>query len=88
MFWIEEVRRHAPEAKILLVGNKTDLKDLRAVTHADAFQFATNRSLMYIESSAKDNTSVEYAFKVRNWRGGLREHAVAQVSRLAASLFV
>ena len=40
------------------------MKDLRAVTHADAFEFAAANNLMYVESSAKDNGSVGYAFKV------------------------
>ncbi|GMH60883.1 hypothetical protein TrRE_jg3910 [Triparma retinervis] len=62
-FWIDEVKRYCADAKILLVGNKTDLKDLRGVTHADAFEFAAANNLMYVESSAKDNGSVGYAFK-------------------------
>ena len=45
------------------------MKDLRVVTHADAFEFAASNDLMYVESSAKDNSSVGYAFQVRKVLG-------------------
>ena len=46
----------------MLVGNKTDLKHLRAVNTEDAREFAEQHKMMFIETSALDSTNVESAF--------------------------
>ncbi|CAO3677422.1 unnamed protein product [Rhizopus stolonifer] len=44
--WLKELRDHADSnIVIMLVGNKSDLKHLRAVTTEDAKQFACNNCL-------------------------------------------
>jgi GTPase SAR1 family protein len=50
MRWLKELRDHADSnIVIMLVGNKSDLRHLRAVPTEDAKQFAgTNRILAYI----------------------------------------
>ncbi|OXB71651.1 UNVERIFIED_CONTAM: hypothetical protein H355_005482 [Colinus virginianus] len=61
--WLKELRDHAdPNIVILLVGNKSDLKHLRAVTVDEATKFANREDLAFIETSALDATNVEQAF--------------------------
>lgn len=60
---MNELREHSdPDIVIMLVGNKTDLKHLRAVNTEDAKEFAEQNKMMFIETSALDATNVESAF--------------------------
>lgn len=62
--WLKELRDHAdPTIVIMLVGNKSDLEDDRVVLTDDARKFAETNELSFIETSAKDGTNVEDAFK-------------------------
>jgi GTPase SAR1 family protein len=47
----------------MLVGNKTDLKDQRDVSEEEGREFAKKSSLLFIETSAKDNVRVSEAFE-------------------------
>ncbi|CAJ0643024.1 10726_t:CDS:2 [Entrophospora sp. SA101] len=47
----------------MLVGNKTDLKNLRAVSTQEAKQFADENNLLFIETSALDTSNVELVFQ-------------------------
>ncbi|KAF3858450.1 hypothetical protein F7725_011651 [Dissostichus mawsoni] len=61
--WLKELRDHADNnIVIMLVGNKSDLRHLRAVPTDEARAFAKN-NLSFIETSALDSTNVEEAFK-------------------------
>ncbi|KAI9341519.1 putative ras family domain-containing protein [Zopfochytrium polystomum] len=61
--WLRELRDHADaNIVIMLVGNKSDLKHLRAVPTEEATQFATENGLLFIETSALDASNVEAAF--------------------------
>ena len=61
--WLEELREHADrDIVVLLVGNKKDLTHLRAVTVDNAMNFAAEHKLMFLETSALDNSNVEEAF--------------------------
>lgn len=51
-----------PNIVIMLVGNKSDLKHLRAVSTDEAKDFAEKNSLSFIETSALDATNVDSAF--------------------------
>jgi Ras-related protein Rab-11A len=63
--WLKELRDHAdPNIRIMLIGNKTDLKHLRAVATEDAQGYAEKEKLSYIETSALDATNVEAAFQM------------------------
>ena len=44
------------------VGNKSDLRHLRAVPTEEARAFAETNNLSFIETSALDSTNVETAF--------------------------
>jgi Ras-related protein Rab-11A len=61
--WLNELRDHADSnIVIMLVGNKSDLKHLRAVQTETATAFADKHGLSFMETSALDNTNVETAF--------------------------
>uniref|UniRef100_A0A8C4R442 small monomeric GTPase n=1 Tax=Eptatretus burgeri TaxID=7764 RepID=A0A8C4R442_EPTBU len=61
--WLKELRDHADSnIVIMLVGNKSDLRHLRAVTTEEARTFAEKHDLSFIETSALDSTNVESAF--------------------------
>jgi ABC-type uncharacterized transport system substrate-binding protein len=47
----------------MLVGNKSDLRHLRAVSTEEASQFAEKHGLSFIETSALESTNVEEAFQ-------------------------
>jgi len=62
--WLKELRDHADSnIVIMLVGNKSDLKHLRAVPTDEAKQFSSENQLHFIETSALDASNVEMAFQ-------------------------
>ncbi|XP_062599593.1 ras-related protein Rab-11A-like [Saccostrea cucullata] len=62
--WLKEVRDFTDDDVILLlVGNKTDLRHLRAVSSHEAQQYAEKNRMSFIETSALDTTHVETAFQ-------------------------
>jgi Ras-related protein Rab-11A len=62
--WLTELREHADaNIVIMLVGNKSDLRHLRAVPTEESKQFATDNQLSFIETSALDNSNVELSFQ-------------------------
>lgn len=62
--WLKELRDHADSnIVIMLVGNKSDLRHLRAVTAEEATQYASENGLSFIETSALDASNVEQAFQ-------------------------
>mmetsp|Transcript_6886 Transcript_6886/g.15842 ORF Transcript_6886/g.15842 Transcript_6886/m.15842 type:complete len:214 (+) Transcript_6886:36-677(+) len=61
--WLKELRDHADHnIVIMLVGNKSDLRHLRAVPTDEAKAFAEKHGLSFIETSALDSTNVDQAF--------------------------
>ncbi|CAD7952776.1 unnamed protein product [Amoebophrya sp. A25] len=62
--WIEELRMHSePSISLLLVGNKTDLVNLRQVNSDDIKSYAEENGFGHIETSALENSNVETAFR-------------------------
>jgi len=62
--WLKELRDHADSnIVIMLVGNKSDLKHLRAIPTEEAKAFSTENGLSFIETSALDASNVEGAFQ-------------------------
>jgi len=62
--WLKELREHADSnIVIMLVGNKSDLRHLRAVPTEEARQFSEKNNLSFIETSALDSTNVELSFQ-------------------------
>ncbi|KAF5749782.1 RAB GTPase A4A [Tripterygium wilfordii] len=61
--WLEELRNHADKnIVIILIGNKCDLENQRAVPTEDAKEFAQKEGLFFLETSALESTNVESAF--------------------------
>ncbi|KAH9304001.1 hypothetical protein KI387_008405 [Taxus chinensis] len=62
--WLKELRDHTEHnIVVMLVGNKSDLRHLRALSTEDAQTFAEREGLYFIETSALESTNVENAFK-------------------------
>lgn len=63
--WIRELRRNAPDAPFILVGNKSDKchEDLREITKEEAMTLAKEHNVPYMETSAKRGENVETVFK-------------------------
>ena len=62
--WLKELRAHADaNTVIMLVGNKSDLRDARAVSTEEAMAFAEKNNLAFIETSALEATGVDTAFQ-------------------------
>lgn len=62
--WIEEIKKNSsPNVRLVLVGNKSDLKDKRVISQQQAEGFAKEHNIPYIESSAKQSINVDEAFQ-------------------------
>jgi Ras-related protein Rab-11A len=62
--WVREINEHVSgKVMLTLVGNKSDLRHLRAVTEDEARQFAEENGMMFIETSALDAVNIQPAFK-------------------------
>ncbi|XWS28049.1 hypothetical protein CRYUN_Cryun25bG0032400 [Craigia yunnanensis] len=61
--WLKELRDHTDSnIVIMLVGNKADLRHLRAVSTEDAKAFAKRENTFFMETSALESMNVENAF--------------------------
>ncbi|CAL1612223.1 unnamed protein product [Knipowitschia caucasica] len=62
--WLKELQDHADSnISIMLVGNKSDLRHLRAVPTDQARGFSEANGLCFLETSALDSSNVELAFQ-------------------------
>ena len=61
--WIVAVNQNCEaDVATLLIGNKCDLTDERAVTREEAEQLAADNNMQYFETSARGNINVQQAF--------------------------
>ncbi|KAI9083472.1 hypothetical protein K1719_034414 [Acacia pycnantha] len=61
--WLKELRDHTDtNVVVMLVGNKADLRHLRAVSTEDAKSFAEKENTFFMETSALESMNVEDAF--------------------------
>lgn len=61
--WLKELRDHTDaNIVIMLVGNKADLRHLRAVAVEDSQAFAEREGTFFMETSALESMNVEKAF--------------------------
>lgn len=63
--WYADVQKHAQndvEIPAILIGNKCDLEGSRIVSIEQASKLSSKKSMMYLETSAKNNYNVENAF--------------------------
>ncbi len=63
--WLKEIRIQShPDVKIILVGNKSDLENERAVTYDEAKKFKEENQILYFEeTSAKTGFKAKEAFE-------------------------
>ncbi|KAL2623686.1 hypothetical protein R1flu_003891 [Riccia fluitans] len=62
--WLKELKDHTDaHIVVMLVGNKSDLRHLRAVSTDDGQAFSEKEGLFFMETSALESTNVENAFK-------------------------
>lgn len=63
--WLGELKLNEahPDSVIMLVGNKSDLTNQRAVSQEEATKFAEDNGTMFMETSALDRTNVDRAFE-------------------------
>uniref|UniRef100_A0A7S3KIL9 Uncharacterized protein n=1 Tax=Euplotes crassus TaxID=5936 RepID=A0A7S3KIL9_EUPCR len=63
--WINQIREYGQEhACILVVGNKSDLKESRKVTYEEGESLAESYGVHFMETSSKDMESIDQAFEV------------------------
>ncbi|WFD30304.1 GTP-binding protein [Malassezia sp. CBS 17886] len=75
--WYKDVDQHASEGvRKILVGNKCDWEEKRAVSREQAEELANELGVTYVETSAKTNTNVDEAFFVL--AGQVKDHLVEQ----------
>ena len=61
--WLNDINSLcAPNAQIILVGNKTDLTDSRQVTEEEALDFSKRNNIQYLETSAKSGDNIKESF--------------------------
>ncbi|TNV76376.1 hypothetical protein FGO68_gene2425 [Halteria grandinella] len=62
--WMKELKEHAdPNIVMILVGNKSDLKEQREVKHEEGLKFSEKHQIAFIETSALNAGNVDIAFK-------------------------
>ena len=61
--WMREIREHAGDVKVILIGNKADLKKKRALKEADIQPWIDRYGCSFVETSALSGDGVEEAFR-------------------------
>ncbi|KAE8720128.1 GTP-binding protein YPTC4 [Hibiscus syriacus] len=63
MSWLADARQHGnPDMVVMVVGNKCDLAQRRAVSKEDGEKFAKDNGLLFLETSARTSQNAEEAF--------------------------
>ena len=60
--WMESIRQVTPEAALLLVGTKADLRNAREVSYCQGVQLAERLGVPFLETSAKAGINVDEAY--------------------------
>ena len=62
--WLNEVRSNGnPYLQILLLGNKNDLEEERAVSYGEGLELAEENGLEFMEINSREYDRVEVAFR-------------------------
>ncbi|KAG6725971.1 hypothetical protein I3843_02G045200 [Carya illinoinensis] len=63
--WLDELKTHSETTVVrMLVGNKCDLENIRAVRIEEGKTLAEEEGLFFMETSALDSTNVKKAFEI------------------------
>ena len=60
--WLQDVNKYAPNACIVLVGNKCDLIPIKQVDEKMAKDFADEKGFLFFETSCKEIINIEDVF--------------------------
>jgi small GTP-binding protein len=61
--WLNDIHSLcSPNAAVLVVGNKSDLREDRVLSQTEAGTFSERHGIEYIETSAKEATNIEETF--------------------------
>jgi len=61
--WLEDCKKYSnPNMVIMLIGNKCDLEEKRAISREEGEKFAKLNGLFFLETSAKTDQNVDEAF--------------------------
>jgi len=60
--WIEDFKQARGEEPLLLLGNKTDLKNNIKINETEGIDFASENNMKFLSTSAKTGLNVEEAF--------------------------
>ena len=64
-YWLKKIKKHGDEhVEILLIGNKIDLINSVSVSEEEAERVAEENNIGYFQTSAKDSSTVDKAFKL------------------------
>ena len=61
--WLAKAKESCPDIPIILIGNKSDLKEERKVDKQNGEDYAKKNNLAFFETSAKENINIKEAFK-------------------------
>ena len=64
--WMQEAEKQSPMESVarILVGNKSDLEQRRAVSYDEGQEMANHYGVRFLETSAKECKNVDQAFQV------------------------
>ena len=61
--WIEQCRTNGPKTiSLVLVGNKSDLEDKRAISFEEGEELAVKHGMLFFETSAKSGKNIQEMF--------------------------
>jgi small GTP-binding protein len=60
--WLRRLREADPKVVVMLIGNKSDLRDSQIVSFEDGSRLAEREKLIFVEMSAKDSSNVKEGF--------------------------
>ena len=60
--WISEAKEHNQDIKMIIIGNKSDLKEKIVIKKETAQKLANENKIKYFETSAKDGTNIKESF--------------------------
>ena len=62
--WHSEIKKYAnSDVELLIIGNKCDLEDKRAISYEEGKKYADDLNIPFFETSAKDTINVTEAFQ-------------------------
>lgn len=64
--WLKELQEFGPTvgSNAVLIGNKSDLTQMRAVSSTEGLEFADQNRMFFVETSALNGTNVDLPFRL------------------------